>query len=371
MKKIVLILLLTAVPVIHVVATDYNSMLVRGVNKRDIAIVRKALMHGADPNMVIKNDFSKLTPFINAVGFGYYKIVSLMLKFKADIHTCGAEKFTALHSVCELCGNYDKEYYAKKGIVIRQQNRLQIVKLLIAKGARLNTKMDDGRTALHLAINNNCNRIARLLIKHMRYHDVKDNKGTTPLRLAAENNNEAIVKLLLTRGAVDFNYKKKYGTVLHCVARYGFAEAIDYLITVKKMSINLLDKDRNSPLMYAAASGRNKVVKYLIANGADIALKNDRGESVLQVAARHGKTATVALLLRKGMNINKKDKYGDTPLHIAIKYRNVKMVKFLVEHGARIHIKNGWKKTPLENACKNWRKTSKNIICNLVRTKNK
>ena len=60
----------------------------------------------------------------------------------------------------------------------------EIVELLIAKGANVNTKTDEGSTPLHSATANEHENIAELLIEKGADVNAKDNKGRTALHCA-------------------------------------------------------------------------------------------------------------------------------------------------------------------------------------------
>ena len=79
--------------------------------------------------------------------------------------------------------------------------QLSKVKDLINRGADVNTKDKNGKTILHIAIENNYEDIVKFLIQNKADVNIKDNDGNTPLHLAVKNGNDFIVKLLLKAGA--------------------------------------------------------------------------------------------------------------------------------------------------------------------------
>eukprot|EP00050_Salpingoeca_kvevrii_P000717 m.154404 g.154404 ORF g.154404 m.154404 type:complete len:210 (+) comp10190_c0_seq3:658-1287(+) len=75
-------------------------------------------------------------------------------------------------------------------------------------------------------------------------------------------------------------------------------------------------------------------IKLLLAHGADIHGKDNRGRTALHLAAGEGRQQTVDLLLAHGTDIHCKDKGGDTPLHKAASEYHRGTIELLLAHGA-------------------------------------
>jgi len=76
------------------------------------------------------------------------------------------------------------------------------VELLLELGAKVSAKDDQGRSALHMAAERNCAKVARLLLARGRAHvDARDALGRTPLRLAVEGGHKACGRTLMSFGA--------------------------------------------------------------------------------------------------------------------------------------------------------------------------
>lgn len=100
------------------------------------------------------------------------------------------------------------------------------------------------------------------------------------------------------------------GTALHQAAEDGNLEAVMALVADPKAIVvdpeeeSFVDEKRNdcwSPLQLAVREGHTEVVKFLIANGADIKAfngsENARQDSVLQIAAWQARSSVVKILL--------------------------------------------------------------------------
>src|SRR5205823_2412928 len=75
-----------------------------------------------------------------------------------------------------------------------------VVKLLVEKGADLETKDNDGRTPLSWTAGHRNEAVAKLLIEKGAELETKDNDGRTPSSWAAKHGFEAVVKLLVEKG---------------------------------------------------------------------------------------------------------------------------------------------------------------------------
>jgi ankyrin repeat protein len=93
-----------------------------------------------------------------------------------------------------------------------------------------------------------------------------------------------------------------------------------------------------APLHYAAEQNIITAAELLIANGADLNLKNSDGETPLHFAAQHDNFDMVKLLVEKGSQINAKENHGYTVLDIAemfVRSRRKEFLDFLLQNGAQ------------------------------------
>ena len=161
----------------------------------------------------------------------------------------------------------------------------EVVKLLLYKGADVNIiKTDEGTTALMAASSGGNAEVVKLLLDKGANVNIKTNTGTTALITASSGGYAEIVKLLLDKGA-DVNIKTNEGiTALMETSNGGYSKKVIF---------------GKAP---TAASEREciEVVKLLLAKGADINVKNNKGETALMIAKDKGYKEIVGMLERAG-----------------------------------------------------------------------
>ena len=86
-------------------------------------------------------------------------------------------------------------------IIVAAGMNVEVVKLLIAKGARVNAKTSGGYTALMSAALNGQKEVVRVLLDNGADPTPKDTSNRTAIKYASEKNHKDIVDLLKQAGA--------------------------------------------------------------------------------------------------------------------------------------------------------------------------
>lgn len=96
--------------------------------------------------------------------------------------------------------------------------------------------------------------------------------------------------------------------------------------------------------------------RWLIENGLRADLRHpERKQTALFSAAHHGAKELVAMFLEHGCPADDTDAWGLTPLHYACRSGDVDVVRLLVEHGARVDATDDLGFTPLHEAAESGR----------------
>lgn len=198
----------------------------------------------------------------------------------------------------------------------------------LLKGSK---RSDNSSVALFLsaAEHKRVEQVKRLLDKGINVNS-KDEDGRTALSLAAENGQEAMVKILLENGAeLDSNGQ----AVLWWAARYGHDKVVKLLLD-KGAKTDSTDDCGQTPLSAAAQKGHEMVVKLLLENGADVNSKVAYGKTALSFAAAEGHITILKLLIENGAKLDNQFHSGKTALSLARERGHEAVVRLLLEEGA-------------------------------------
>ena len=143
-----------------------------------------------------------------------------------------------------------------------------------------------------------------------------------------------------------------HDTVLHAAAVTTRADLIEHL--ERGYSINTVNRDNETPLLYAARCGNSAMVQILLSKGASTTILNSRGESALHYLTAFDDLkipAITKLLVASGIDfraIARSPDFSDflddsihhgTALHFAVERNNLGAVKALLDYGADIYLK--------------------------------
>lgn len=225
---------------------------------------------------------------------------------------------------------------------------------------------ENNKMAIHIACENGDLQMIKLLEKHGCEFEALDYEQMTPIYYAIKSENIEVIEYLLSKGVNLEHREFQARTPFYCACSICTPSTIEYLYK-KGCNINALTKLNRSPLSKAAYYGREEIVRLLLSfPEIDIELVDNNGRSALHNAVK-GRTGGRAkrvvssvencpevtrLLLKKGANVNLKDIRGDTPLTVAACSYGEECIPILLEFGASINEKNNLGETPIYSASK-------------------
>lgn len=199
---------------------------------------------------------------------------------------------------------------------------VELVEILIEKGADIEATDRAGRTPLMAAGHSKDVEIVRVLLEAGADVSARDPIVGGALAWSCGFGNAECVRELLDAGAEVETIGTATGwTPLIWASGFGDPEAIPMLV---EAGANLEARDildGATPVMHAVRTGKAEGVRMLIAAGADLSVVDQDGRSPFMLAASHG-TGTVEklqILLEAGADPAAKDNSGQTALDLARK----------------------------------------------------
>ncbi len=178
------------------------------------------------------------------------------------------------------------------------------------------------------------------------------------LEFAKEGDLKAI-KTLLELG-VDVNYQNQNGvTALHNACRYGKEKVVEFLLSNGANSQLETAGALSKPLDLARIAGHGRIIALLEkaqavpqSQSATSTSKASSSNSLsLHEAVSDGDIETVQKLIAAKVDVNFKDSDGDTPAMIACMYGNAKSLKLLIDAKADLNLRENHGFTALMKAC--------------------
>jgi ankyrin repeat protein len=165
----------------------------------------------------------------------------------------------------------NKEYRSKVESAFREREQLahnRKDKLFGVFKSGLSLQQEEAlKFLLNLAITNNQKELIEMLIAKGANVNTKDKKGSTPLHLAVKHNQMELAKMLIAKGA-DVNAKDNWNwTLVHGAAYNGNKDMVELLIA-QGANVNGRDGDNRTPLWYAQDKGHSEIVELLKKHGA-------------------------------------------------------------------------------------------------------
>lgn len=242
----------------------------------------------------------------------------------------------------------------------------------------------DGRTALHYAIDQGHTAAVEYLVENNANVDAPHHLQGPPLIMALKRSHRAIIDILID-GKADIECMDRRGwRPLHFAARHEYTEHASRLLDLgceREPQTHL----RETPFFMAMASHRAEIIKLFLENGmgtsdietfdgstyAHVAALHGRldvlnelvkmnrsiifktteaGVDILYIAALFGNHAVVEFLIQSGMKPSGMGRYVDIPLAGAAGNGCIQTVDTLLRLGARVNETDMWQRTPLSRA---------------------
>ena len=308
-----------------------DSVLLIAVKKNNNEIIQILLQAGADVNFATKNDGR--TPLLQAAKGSPSKIVQFLLRRGAKVNQASKDGTTPLMEAAENNKLENINIIMQWGPVMNKlkndtgmnalmlasmKGNTEVVTYLCNNHALVNFQSKDGKTPIFYAAIGGHTETMKALLDKGASLNIVDGLGYTPLWYTRINSKTEALQFLVENGA-DINHRAPDGRniLMQLEKDDRSAEtATKYLIS-KGADVNAVDKYGNTPLLIAARTQRQFIVRYLVDAGANKDVTDKKGFTPLMIAAYDGEMGTAKYLIRKGCNLTLKSVRGMTALDYA------------------------------------------------------
>ncbi len=239
------------------IQTPLNSACLGG----NVELARLLIKHGAKLDSREEGD-SGTTPLRVAVGMKHVELVKLLLENGANPNAVGTDERTPLMGLLDkyivpggngMSGPFgsvkDGQFMGPVSKIPELELAiLEITRLLLGKGGRLNAELAEGFTPMHFAAAAKDRRFLELFLEFKTNPNTTNAVGVTPLHTAAAMNQSENIRLLVQSGA----------------------------------DVNLADQNGDTPLHIAALLNRVPASEVLLELGADRERKNRFGRNPVE-----------------------------------------------------------------------------------------
>lgn len=232
------------------------------IDREDVDAVKELLTAGNSANTPIVNEEVTSTPLVKACWRRNMEIVTLLVEAGADVN--GLEKTRMVNAAGEV------HWFITSPLEEVVGKDLEIVRYLIAKGAKVNEKLTGGRTVLFLPAYEGDLETLEVLVAAGGDVNAVDDIGYTPLKNAVMGRKPEAIRWLVAKGAKVNQAPTKVNageTALHVAIDRAFPDVVKLLLELKA-NPNAKAKYAGTPLQQAQKGDQDDVVALLKAAGA-------------------------------------------------------------------------------------------------------
>ncbi|CAF1313843.1 unnamed protein product [Rotaria sp. Silwood1] len=301
-----------------------NLFLFTACVQGDLQTIENHLNSVSSSNICSIRDENQATLIHYVSRYGHLNILKYFLEIKhIDIsQLCTRHGATCLHdaAVCNqmdilkyIFNYYKRNFSDKLCWTIRDEqgntplhlaayyNSLDVMHYLLEEEfADPHYRTYNGFQPIHFASQQGHTQCVKLLLSKSPYTvNQQTNQLLTPVHLACQGGSLETIQILISYGA-NLQLKDQNGlNCLHIACQNNHLDIVQWLIEKHNFKINDVDYMNNTPTHYAATTGNELMINYLLEKNAKI-ISNNNGNTPLHLAAQHGHRHACSILIERG-----------------------------------------------------------------------
>ena len=226
-----------------------------------------------------------------------------------------------------------------------QPLELQVGELVVMGAVAMTTTVVTIESELARAVDDEDLELVGDLLARGAFADEQGPDGSTALFIAVRSGNTEIVRRLILFGANADHRNENGENVLFRVDDDTPAELIKLLLE-NRADVNAANRTGRTPLLRAVEDLEADIVKLMLEAGADVRAKDENGWTALMHAAFDDDLEKVRMLVEAGSDIHLRDKEGENVLD---QVADEKVEAYLISLGATRSMPNRFNKEEEEN----------------------
>lgn len=308
---------------------------------------------GTDPALLNLKDRMEETPLMHAAKNNNIDVAIYLCHHGAHVGTRNYQGFTASHFAA-ACGNPEllRIFHNHKDPLITRNilgwtplhyalkyNHPETVDYLLSIEA-IDKEIEDNNTdLLHLAASVNSERVVQTLLELGEPANGDNHNHWTFLTFAASNGHTNLMRAMKPIISSDMwtNIDRVKRNLAHLAVIGGHLDVLQLLEEFQFDVFDAVDQYHKGLVHYAAEMGRHTLLDYL-AEKTDINTRDKDGNTPLHLAAATGKYECVKRLLEfENIEFDVKNKYDQTPMFLAVSKWNNDIAMLLLKKGADLN----------------------------------
>lgn len=290
------------------------SSLCVAAHEGHIDILKILIEHGADASLCDMNGYS---PMYAACQGGSINIVEFLIQQNVNLFFTDKRGWSLLHAAC-----YN---------IFPKDDHLSVINLLLDQKLETSFTCNNGFTPLYFASVGDSIDIVKLLLNRGADVNHHTERSCTSLHIACKWK--------------DIFFMRGKNTTISLLDKDGKSFKVD---------VSKFGSPYPIHIQYSSYDIHRSIVQLLLEHQADISVRNYKGQTALHIACESGDNDVVQMLLAKKAHITVCDYEGNSPLDLACQREHTYVVKLLLDSITDISQLDDDGKTAMHSVCKGY-----------------